>query len=1140
VTFNEVLNQTIAMLQQHGRVSYRALKRQFDIHDDYIEDLKEAILYAYPQVVDDAGRGLIWTGEAETIPVPGPTPSQLSQPSETQLEQTIQVGTQPHTPDAERRQLTVMFCDLVGSTPLSEQLDPEDLREVVRAYQQTCAEVIQRFEGHIAQLLGDALLVYFGWPRAHEDDAQRAIRTGLGMLDAMGALNARLEQDKGIRLAIRIGLHTGLVVVGEMGGGGHQEQLALGDTPNVASRLHGLAAADTVVVSDTTVRLIEGYFTVEDLGPQALKGVATPMHIYRVLGASGVQSRLEAAAVRGLTPLVGREQEVGMLLERWVQAKEGRGQVVLLSGEAGIGKSRLVQVLTEHVAAEPHVRVAWRCSPYYQHSAFYPVIDHLQRLLRWRPEAAVEEKLRTLEATVAPYDLSLPDVVPLLAALLALPLPAHYPPLTLSPQRQKQKTLDTLLTWSLAEARRQPVLFIVEDLHWIDPSTLELLTLLISQVSTARILTLLACRPEFQPPWPQRAHITHLTLSRLPHPQVAEMLLRITGGKALPHEVVAQIVAKTDGVPLFVEELTKMVLESGFLQEVDGRYELTGPLPALAIPTTLQDALMARLDRLATVKTVAQLGATIGRQFPYELLQAVASLDEARVRQALQQLVEAELLYQRGMIPQATYTFKHALIQDAAYQSLLKSTRQQYHQRIAQVLETRFPDVVETQPELLAHHLTAAGLNVQAIPYWQRAGRRAYERSANLEAISHLSKGLEALTLLPDTPERTQHELLLQTALGPALMAAKGYAAPEVERTCVRARELCQQIGDTRQLFPVLVGLWNFSFVRGACQTACDVGEQLLTLAQSDQDRQRLLRAHAALGEILFHTGQLISARAHLEQGIALYDPVQHHSHAVQIPTVACLAYAAWALWHLGYAEQALQRSHEACTLAEELSHPLSLSIALDFTGHVHQFRREVQAARKHAEAAFAIAHEQGFPFWESSAMILRGWALALEGNSHEGMVQLREGLVAFRATGAEIQQPSWLALLAEAYGHVGQVDAGLRAVAEGLAVLQQTGERYYEAELYRLRGELLWQQPTRQKWLEAEQSLLQAVDVARQQQAKSWELRAAVSLSRLWQLQGKRTEVRELLASIYGWFTEGFATADLQEAKALLEELGG
>ena len=679
----------------------------------------------------------------------------------------------------------MLFCDLVDSTTLASQLDPEDLRAVVQAYQEACAKVIARFEGHIAQYLGDGLLVYFGYPLAHEDDAQRAVRAGLGIVEAMRGLNARLEQERGVRLAVRLGVHTGLVVMGEVGSGTRLEQLALGETPNLAARLQNIAAPNTLVISAATLPLLGGFFTCQSLGTPLLRGFAQPLDVYQVLYERMARSRLEAVGSTGLTPLVGREQEVGLLLQRWAQVKDGIGQVVLLSGEAGIGKSRLVQVLKEHVAAEPQ---AWltpcQCSPYHQNSALYPIIDLLERVaLRFDREESPEQKISKLEGLLVQYGLPLAEAVPLFAALLSLPLTAAYVPLAMAPEQQKQKTLQALLAILLRIATRQPVLFVMEDLHWVDPTTLEFLTLLVDQGPIAGILALWTFRPDFSPPWTGRSHLTQVTLPRLPRQQAMEMTGRVAHGKALPAEVVEQVVAKTDGVPLFVEELTKMVLESGLLQEREDRYELTGLLPPLAIPTTLHDSLTARLDRLATVKGLAQLGATLGREFSYELLQAVSPWDEETLQRGLHQLVEAEFLYQRGLPPQATYLFKHALIQDAAYQSLLRSTRQQHHQRIAQVLEERFPDLCETQPELLAQHYTEAGLTAQAIPYWQQGGQRAIERSAYVEAISHLRRGLELFNTLPDAAERAQQELTLQLALGAPLLAVKGHGAREVEQT---------------------------------------------------------------------------------------------------------------------------------------------------------------------------------------------------------------------------------------------------------------------------------------------------------------------------------------------------------------------
>jgi class 3 adenylate cyclase/predicted ATPase len=1030
----------------------------------------------------------------------------------------------------------VLFCDLVDSTRLAAQLDPEDLHQVVRAYQETCAEVIQRFEGSIAQYLGDGLLVYFGYPHAHEDDAPRAVRTGLDIITAMGALNTRVLREWGVTLAVRVGIHTGLVVVGDVGSGDRHERLALGETPNIAARLQGLAAPNTVVISAATQRLVQGLFVCQAQGTPDLKGVAQPLAVYRVLGTSGAQSRFEVAVTAGLTPLVGREEELGLLWRRWEQARDGHGQVVLLSGEAGIGKSRLVQEVRERVGRDEVTWMTFGGALYAQQSALYPVLVHLQQLLHWHRDDAPEEKRAKLERMLATYRFPQPDTVPLLAALLSLPPPAHDPPLTLTPQQQRQRTLEALVAWLLEEAERQPVLMVWEDLHWADPSSLELLGLCIDHVPTARLLLVLTFRPEFHPPWPPWPQLTQLTLTRVSRQQSAEMVARVAGGKALPAAVLQQIVAQTDGVPLFVEELTKTVLESDLLQAHEEHYALTGPLPPLAIPTTLHDALMARLDRLATVKVVAQLGATLGRTFTYELLQAVSHLDELELWRGLVQLVEAEVLYQRGELPHATYTFKHALLQEAASQSLLRSTRQQYHQRIAQVFAEQFPETIATQPELLAHHYTEAGLVEPAVGYWYKAGQRAHERSAHVETIGHLRKGLEMLKTLPDTLEHRQQELDLQVTLGGALAATKGFAAPDVEAVYHRARELCQQVGETPQLFPVLGGLVRFYINRVEYQTARELGEQLLSLAERVQDPADLANVHITLGNLLSLLREWAAARTHLEQGVAFYNAQQPRSHGFLVAThegVLGLSRLAEVLWFLGYPDQALQRSHEALTLARELSHPFSLATALCFAADVHMRRREGQSAYGQAEAALGLAREHGFALRVAQATMLRGWALVEQGQGEAGIAQIRQGQAALRAAGSG--RGGYFDLLAEAYGRVGQREGGLRVAAEELARSDNSGGG--EVELYRIKGELLLTRSA-EHYAEAESCFRQALEVARRQRAKSLELRAAMSLARLWQQQGKDAEARALLAPIYGWFTEGFDTADLQDAKALLEAL--
>jgi class 3 adenylate cyclase/predicted ATPase len=1143
MTFDDVLEQVMTLLQRQGRVSYRALKLRFNLDDEYLDVLKEELIDAQRIATDEDGRILVWTGQAEGVPLSASQSLQVEQrPAQHDQPTQIAPPLKPHTPEAERRQLTVMFCDLVDPTKLSSQLDPEVYREVVRAYQRVCTEVIQRYDGHIAQYLGDGLLVYFGYPQAHEDDAHRAVRAGLGIIEAVEALNGSLEPAKGITLAVRLGIHTGLVVVGEMGGAGRQEQLALGEVPNVCSRIEGLAAPNTIAMSDATYRLVQGYFECQALGAQTLRGVAEPVHVYRVLQESGARGRLDVVVTRGLTPLVGREQEVGLLLERWEQVKAGHGQVVLLTGDAGIGKSRLVQMLKEHVANQPHI--CWECRSlsYFENTALFPLTDLFQRLLQFHAEDTPDEKFGKLEQMLSQYRLPLEESVQLFAPLLSLPIPEDtYPPLHLSPQRQRQKTLESIVAILLELAERQPVLFILEDLHWTDPTTLELLNLVIEQIPTTTMLTLLTCRSTFQPSWSHRSYLSEITVNRLSHTQVEQIVTRITDGKPLPQEVLAQIVEKTDGVPLFVEELTKAIVESGQLKAVDGHYELIGSFSTFAIPATLQDSLMARLDRLVSAKGIAQLAAVIGRQFAYDLLSTVSQLDEATLQRELSRLVEAELLYQRGLPPQVTYMFKHALIQDTAYQSLLKSTRQQYHQRITQALEEQFPETAEAQPELLAHHYTEAGLIDQSVASWYKAGQRASERSAHVEAISHITKGLELLQTLPETPERTRREVDMLIVLGASLRATKSIAAPEVEQTYIRAHHLCQYLEEPQRLFPILRGLWNHYYIRAELQMAHTLGEQLLTFAQQVHDTAMLLAAHRALGTTLMWLGAVALAHTHFTQGIALYDPPQHRTSAFlygEDAGVICHIFAAWTLWYLGYPDQGLVRSHEGLTLAQQIVYPFSLGFALVFAAMVHQFRCEGRVVRERAEAAISLAKEQGFPYFMACGALLRGWALAQQaGQAKEGIEQLQQGLIAFRATGAETLRPYWLALLAEAHGIIGQPEAGLAALAEALTLADTTGERWYEPELYRLKGAFLLQQSLDNQ-AEAENCFHQAIAIAQNQQAKSWELRASTSLARLWQSQGKRQEAHDLLALVYNWFTEGFDTADLKDTKAVLHEL--
>ena len=763
--------------------------------------------------------------------------------------------------DAERRQLTVLFCDLVGSTEVATRLDPEDMGAVMSAYHRATAAVIERFNGHVARYLGDGVLAYFGWPKAHEDDAERAVRAGLGLVDAV----ARLEPHEEVRLQTRVGVATGQVVVGDLvGEGAARDEAVVGETPNLAARLQTLAAPESVVISQATRRLVRGLFELNDLGPQRLKGFAEPLTAWRVEGEACAEGRFEARQTAGLTPLVGREEEIALLLRRWERARDGEGQVVLLSGEPGIGKSRIVREVREHLAAEPHLQLTHQCSPYHQASPLRPVVEHLERASGFARDDPPEARLDKLEALLARGTDRIDEAVPLIAALLGIPTGARYPALELTPERQKQRTLEALLDRIERSATEQPVLVVHEDVHWIDPTTQELLSLAIERVPRRRILLLITFRPEFVPPWSGRPHVSSLAVTRLGERDGALMVDRVAGEKSLPPEVLALIVRKTDGVPLFVEELTKAVLESGVLADAGDHYELSGPLPPLAIPATLHNSLLARLDHSAAAKEVAQTGAAIGREFPHALLAAVTDRPEYQLREALAHLVSSELVFRRGTAPEATYSFKHALVQDAAYGTLLKSRRQHLHARIAQVLEQQFPEVAESQPALLAHHCTEAGLSSNAVNYRRRAARLAVAKSAHLEAIAEATRGLETLAGLPDGPERRRQELDLQLALGRGFLIAKGEAAPETGSAYSRAVELCAQVDETEQMFPALYGRYFFHWACGELFLAHELAHQFLAIAQDQSEPASRATGTRIIGVTSLHLGRPSAARAYL------------------------------------------------------------------------------------------------------------------------------------------------------------------------------------------------------------------------------------------------------------------------------------
>jgi class 3 adenylate cyclase/predicted ATPase len=1045
-------------------------------------------------------------------------------------------GASPRAPEAERRQLTVMFVDLVGSTALSSRLDPEDLREVMRRYQDAVAGAVTRYGGHVAKYLGDGVLAYFGWPRAHEDQAERAVRAGL---DAVAVVSG-LKLDGDIELNARAGIATGEVVIGDLVG---EAGAVSGETPNLAARLQEVAEAGQVVIGAATRQLIAGAFELDGLGARALKGFAETIPVWRVVGERGVESRFEAAHGASLTPFVGREHEIGLLLDRWQQAKGGEGQVVLLSGEAGIGKSRITQTLRERIAEEPHIRLRHQCAPYYASTALHPFIRQLELAAGFAPDDSAGTRLDKIETLLTGPAETRVEVAPLFAALLSVPAGDRYPPLELAPQRLKEKTLEALCDQVVALAARRPVLIIFEDVHWADPTTQEALELTIDRIQNAPLLVVITSRPEFTPPWHGYAHVTALALNRLGGEHCASIVANVTGGKALPEEVLDQIIAKTDGVPLFVEELTKTMVESGILQEKDDRYELTGPLPPLAIPSTLQDSLMARLDRLASVKAVAQIGAAIGREFSHQLLAEVSPARDSELDDALEQLVASELVYRRGRAPDAKYVFKHALVQDAAYGSLLKSRRQELHRKIATALQEVFPATAETEPEILAHHYGEANLTKSAIDHWQRAGRRASECSANAEAVASFERGLALLDRLSEGPERDRLELDLKLGLGPALISIVGYAAPEVADLYIRARELCERVGDEAQLFPVLYGLWVNRQQSGQLETARMIAAEALDLAEQRADTEYLLQAHHCAWTTFYSLSDLRSCRRHAEEGTTLYDMEQHRHHAFLYgghdAGVCGQMHLAWTSWFLGRVDESVAHAETAKAMAGELDHPFTMVQGFFCSSLVHVFRREREMVKAEADVVAALTAEHRVaPHYRAAAEILRGWALVARTRPEDSIGRIRQGISDWRATGAGIRLSLFLALLAEVHRDSGQFDAGLEVLDEALALVEPSGERKWEPEIHRLARELrLLRDPG--DTAEAEAAFGRAVEVAHGLPARTLELRAATSLARLWRDQGKVAKARDLLAPVYGWFTEGVDTPDFKEAKALLSELG-
>jgi class 3 adenylate cyclase/predicted ATPase len=1042
---------------------------------------------------------------------------------------------------AERRQVTVMFSDLVGSTALSARMDPEDLREIISSYQKCVAESVQHFGGFVAKYMGDGVLIYFGYPQAHEDDAERAVRAGLELVAAVSSLKTHAP------LQTRVGMATGLVVVGDLiGSGASQEQAIVGETPNLAARLQGVAEPNSVVISESTRRLVGNLFELQDLGAQDLKGFTAQMRAWAALRPSSVESRFEALHGGGLTELVGREEELGLLLRCWSIAKSGEGQVVLLSGEPGIGKSRLTAALLERIAAGPHTRLRYFCSPQHTDSALYPFISQMERAAGFAHDNTVQAKLDKLDALLE-QSLTPGSDAALLAEMLSLPNDGRYSAVELAPQQRRQKTLEALAAQLEALSQSKPVLMIFEDVHWVDPTSLEMLGRTVHRLKGLGVFLIITYRPEFDPPWIGRPNVTALNLNRLGEDEIAAIVDRLTGNTPLPKSIRQDIIERTDGIPLFIEEMTRAVLEAQ--SDWEARKTASAVPPStLAVPASLHASLMARLDRLGPAKGLAQIGAVIGREFSHALLAAVASEPEAKLLSTLERLTAAGLLLRQGIPPQATYLFKHALIQDAAYGTLLRGPRRALHAHIADTLENHFTDIAESQPEVVARHCTEAGLIEKALGLWGKAGQRSLARSALAEAMEQLTRALDQISSLPSTPALRRDQIKFQIGLTNASMHVKGYAASETRASLDQSRALIERaetIGEPPEdpllLFSVLYGFWVANVVAFDGVAVRELATQFLALAERQGATVPLLLGHRVMGYSLMLLGDLVEARKHLNDGIALYDPAQHRSLATrfgQDPGVTILSCRSWVLWYLGNPEAALKDADQAVINARAIGHAATSMFALAHASAAHLYCGDYSIAKILADQLTALADEKDAVYWKTVPIAVQGYLFVSAGKFSDAVQLFATAVKASRSTGATFRVPAYLTALAMANAELGQLSDAWRCIEEVMRMIEMTKGTLSKAEADRVAGELALK-PPQADTAKAEGYFERALAVARQQQAKSWELRASMSLARLWRDQGKVNEARLLLAPVYGWFTEGFDTRDLKEAKALMEELG-
>jgi class 3 adenylate cyclase/predicted ATPase len=1050
-------------------------------------------------------------------------------------------STAPTTADAaERRQVTVVFVDLVGSTELSSRMDPEDLRDILSSYQKCVADTVRRFDGFIAKYTGDGVIVYFGYPEAHEDDPERAVRAGLELISAISALKAP------VLLQIRVGIATGMVIVGDLIGSGEaQERSIVGETPNLAARLQSIALANTVVIADGTRKLLGKLFELEDLGTKDLKGLQRDVRAWAALRPSSVASRFEALHAGDLMPLVGRQEELGLLLRRWSRAKLGEGQVVLISGEGGIGKSRLTFALLEQLAREPHIRLRCVCSPQHTDSALYPIISQLMRAAGLEDDDSPQAKLDKLDALLAESRAS-PEDMALIAELLSLPTDGRYPPVEVEPHLRRQKTLAALCSQLQALARIRPVLIVFEDAHWTDPTSLELFARLVDMGVTQRLLILVTFRPEFSPPWIGRSHVTALTLNRLTRRDVNFLIEGVVGDRSLPKGIRQDILDRTDGIPLFIEEMTKAVLDAEGVSDAQ-RGAAGEAARFVSVPASLQASLMSRLDRLGAAKEVAQVGAAIGREFPHMLLAAVMQKPTAELDADLDRLLAAGLLFRQGTPPHASYLFKHALVQDAAYGTLLREPRRVLHARIAEILESQFGEIADSQPELLARHYTKADLIDKSARLWGRAGQRSQERSALVEAAEQLGQALAQMASLPSTSNLRREQIILQLALLNTLMHVKGYSAPETKAAVAQVRQLIEQAerlgeapDDPYLLLSALFGQWIVNFISFNGDVARELAARFLAFGEKEGTAVPLMVGHRTMASTLAFMGDLVGARSHYDEALALYRPAEHlrlMTRFGQDLRVTCLAFRSMDLWLLGYPEAALKDADCALMEARQIEHAATLMFTLNFPILLNTYCGNYDAANERINELVVLAEEKGAPFRKAEGVLRRGYILTLTGQAAKAVEMVSSGIHLWRSAGSTIFTPEHEFMLAIAHADAGQFDEARRCIGKAVKATRVTKERWCEAELHRVAGEIALKSPQRNV-AKAQAHFKRSLRLARAQQAKSWELRAATSLARLLSDQGKRQTAHDLLAAVYDWFTEGFDTSDLRKAKALLDEL--